>query len=221
MKIRFMLFALCFSLSTKAQQYVIDYKYLESVEANQAARMSAELTHDDYLKKINRSLDDINVNTGSVVAAQTIIYNAMANVNSALKDGLAVKNMVVLTADITNYLQQCLNLARSQPYLLLFATGIEHEIQLRSVGLVSEVSGFALKEGSHIMADYNARDQLLQNVIRQLQILDALAYGAWRAMYWAGARGLLASVNPWQNFINHDKAYVQQIVNNAKYLQHP
>jgi len=211
--------ALCFSLSAKAQEYVFDPSYFESVTYNQIARSTAEQTHNQYLGKINNNIDGINTNVGSVVLAQTIIYNGLANVNSALKDGLAVKNMAVLTSDMLSYLKQCLALAKAQPYLLLFATGIENEMQARAVGLVSDVSGYVLKSGDNVLADYNGRDQLLKKVTQQLQILDALAYGAWRAMFWAKERGILASVNPWQNYINKDKLFVQQIIGNAKYLQ--
>jgi len=214
-----LLSALCFCLSAFCQEYVIDPKYLESVEANQAVRMSAEQTHNQYLGKINNNIDGLNTNVGSVVLAQTIIYNGLANVNSALKDGLAVKNMAVITADMISYLKQCLALAKAQPYLLLFASGIENEMQQRSAALVADVSAYVLKEGSNVLADYNSRDQLLKKVTQQLQILDALAYDAWRAMFWAKERGILASVNPWQNYINKDRLFVQQIIGNAKYLQ--
>ncbi len=219
MKKLFFLFALCLSLTAHAQEYVFDPQYFASVEANEAVRSSAEATHNQYLGKINNNLDNINVNVGSVVLAQTIIYNGLADVNSALKDGIAVKNMAVITSDMVSYLQQCLVLAKAQPYLLLFATGIEHEMQVRALSLVSDVSGYVLKEGSNVLADYNSRDQLLKKVTQQIQILDALAYGAWRAMFWAKERGILTSVNPWQNYINRDKLFVQQIIGNAKYLQ--
>jgi len=209
---------LFFSLRTKAQQYVFDPQYFASVEANQAVRSSAEATHNQYLGKINTNIDDININVGSVVAAQTIIYNGLANVNSALKDGLEVKYMGTITADMISYIDQALALAKAQPYLLLFASNIADEMKVRAVALVSDVSGYVLKQGSNVLADYNSRDQLLRKVTQELQILDSLAYGAWRAMYWAGQRGLLASLNPWANFINKDKFFVQQIILNAKYL---
>ena len=209
---------LFFSASTNAQQYVFDPQYFASVEANQAVRSSAEATHNQYLGKINTNIDDININVGSVVAAQTIIYNGLANVNSALKDGLEVKYMGTITADMISYIDQALALAKAQPYLLLFASNIADEMKVRAVALVSDVSGYVLKQGSNVLADYNSRDQLLRKVTQELQILDSLAYGAWRAMYWAGQRGLLASLNPWANFINKDKFFVQQIILNAKYL---
>ncbi|MGN6180906.1 MAG: hypothetical protein ACTHNW_17115 [Mucilaginibacter sp.] len=214
-----LLSALRFSLSASAQEYVIDPQYLASVEANQAVRMGAEQTHNNYLDKINNNLNNLNINVGSVVTAQTIIYNGLANVNSALKDGLEVKYMATITGDMINYLDQALKLAKAQPYLLLFATGIANEMKIRAVTLVSDVSGFVLKEGDNVLADYNGRDQLLRKVTMQLQILDSLAYGAWRAMYWASQHSMLYNLNPWQAYINKDKLFVQRIIGSAKYLQ--
>jgi hypothetical protein len=118
-----------------------------------------------------------------------------------------------------SYLNQALALGKSDPYLLLFATNIANEMKVRSLALVSEVSTFVLKSGDNILADYNGRDQLLKKVTTTLQILDGLAYGAWRAMYWAKQRGIIATINPWQDFINKDKYFVQQIITNAKYLK--
>lgn len=213
-----LLLAFCFKLSAYGQQYVFDPQYFASVEANQAVRSAAEGTHDQYLGKIKTNIEDVNTNVGSVVLAQTIVYNGLANVNSALKDGLEVKYMATITADMISYLQQALALAKSQPYLILFATNIADEMKLRAVGMVGEVSTYVLKSGDNVLADYNSRDQLLKKITTTLQILDGLAYGAWRAMYWAKERGIIASVNPWENYINQDKNFVQQIINNAKYL---
>ncbi|WP_295670107.1 hypothetical protein, partial [uncultured Mucilaginibacter sp.] len=162
-----------------AQEYVFDPQYFASVMANQGVRSSAEATHNQYLAKINTNIEDINTNVGSVVLAQEIIYLALSNVNSALKDGLEVKNMAVITADMISYLDQALALAKAQPALLLVASNIENEMRLKAVGLVTDVSGFVLKEGDNMLADYSVRDQLLRKVIQQLQILDGLAYGAW------------------------------------------
>jgi len=217
----FILFACCLFVSALSygQEYVFDPSYFESVTYNGVARSGAEETHNNYLGKINNNLNTININVGSVVTAQTIIYNALANVNSALKDGIAVKNMTVTVTDMISYLNQCLTLAKSQPYLLLFAQNIEQQLQARAVALVSNVSGFVLKSGNNVLADYNARDQLLRKVTEQLEIMDSLAYGAWRAMFWAQQRGLIASINPYQSFINKDKSFVSQIIANAKYLK--
>jgi len=213
----FLILGLC--SSSFSQRYVLDKKYLISTQANQAVRMSAEQTHNQYLGRINDNIEDLNTNVGSVVLAQEMIYNALSNVNSALKDGLEVKYMAVITADMISYLNQALEMGRSEPYLLLFASTIAGEMKLRAVGMVTEVSNYVLKSGNNVLADYNSRDQLIKKITNTLQILDGLAYGAWRAMYWAKQRGIISSINPWQNYINKDKYFVQEIINNAKYLK--
>ncbi|MES2275005.1 MAG: hypothetical protein V4592_03205 [Bacteroidota bacterium] len=202
-----------------AQEYVIDYQHLVVVTENAAVRSSAEVTHDQYLGKINNNINNLNTNVGSVVLAQTMIYEGLSNVNSALKDGLAVKNMAVIIADMTGYIRQALDMAKSEPYLLVFAENISAEMQKRSLALVTDVSGYILKEGDNVLADYNSRDQLLRKVVTQLQILDGLAYGAWKAMYWARERGVIASLNPFATYISQDSRIVSQIIQNAKYLR--
>ena len=221
MKTRFIALLLPFAfylLPCTAQEVVFDPQHFESVVANGAVRSSAETTHDQYLGKINTNVNNLNTNVSSVVLAQTIIYNGLSNVNSALKDGLEVKNMAVITADMISYINQALDLAKAQPYLLLFADNIATEMKQRAVTLVTDVSGYVLKEGDNVLADYNSRDQLLRKVTTQLQILDGLAFGAWRAMYWAKEKGIIASLNPYANYINRDKLFVAQIIQNAKYL---
>lgn len=202
-----------------AQQYVVDPWHVAAIAENAAVRSSAESTHEQYLGKINNNINDLNTNVSSVVLAQTMIYEGLSNVNAALKNGLAVKNVAVTVADMTYYINQALDLAKSQPYLLTFASNIAAEMRQRALALVSDVSGYVLKEGSNVLADYNSRDQLLRKVTMELQILDGLAYGAWKAMYWAKERGIIASINPYAGFINQDKTFVSQIIQNAKYLR--
>jgi hypothetical protein len=215
---KLMVLLLLISKMAIAQEIVIDPQHCASVIANGAVRGAAESTHEEYLGKINNNVNSLNTNMGSVVLAQTIIYNALSNVNSALKNGLEVKNIAVIVADMTTYINQALDLAKGQPYLLLFAGNIADQMRLRSIALVSDVSGYVLKEGSNVLADYNARDQLMRKVTQQLQILDSLAYGAWKAMYWAKERGAIASLDPFANYINRDKMFVARIIQNAKYL---
>jgi len=215
-----LLFAFCFWLSAlKAQEYVLDPYRLSAVISNGAVRSGAEATHNNYLGKINNNVEDINTNMSAVVLAQNIIYNGLSQVNSALKDGLAVKNMAVTSADILGYLQQALTLAKSDAALLLVTTRLQNECSSRVITLVNDVSGFILKSGSNVLADYNARDELLKKVNTQLQIIDGLAYGAWRAMYWAQQQGIIKALNPFQDYIDHDINAANQIIFNAKYLK--
>ena len=138
-----------------AQEVVFDPQHFASVTENGVVRSSAESTHDQYLGKINNNVNDLNTNVGSVVITQTIIYNGLSDVNSALKDGIEVKNMAVIVSDMTGYINQALDMAKAQPYLLLFANNIANEMRSTAVTLVTDVSGYVLKEGDNVLADYN------------------------------------------------------------------
>jgi hypothetical protein len=207
------------SVTTYAQQVVVDPEHLATVLQNGALRSAAESTHEQFLSRINANVSDMNTNMSSVVLAQTMIYDGLSNVNAALKNGLAVKNMTVIVADMYNYVNRAVALAKDEPYLLLFAENISSEMRQRATALLTDVSAFILKDGGDILADYNARDQLLRKVTHQLQILDGLAYGAWKSMYWAKQRGLMTSLMPFAAYINQDRAFVSRILQQAKYLK--
>lgn len=214
-------FCLAFGLMASAghcQVISFDPWHFNAVVENQVVRSAAEGTHNNYLGKINNNIEQVNTNLGSVVLAQAMIYNALANVNSALKDGLAVKNIGFITYDINYYLEQAMALAKDDPILLLTTSKLQNEMGPKAIALVSDISGYVLKEGDNVLADYNGRDQLLRRVIQQLQILDSMAYGTWKTMHWAKERGLLRTLNPWAAFIGKDKAFALQIIQNAKYL---
>ena len=201
-----------------AQRVVFDRAHFNIINENSMIRNTAELTHNQYLNKINTSLDDINVNVGSVVIAQNLIYSGLANVNSALKNGLAVKDMAYIIADIIKYSAQMVKMAKNEPYLLLFAEEMARTTKGRAITLVNEVSGFVLKEGSNILMDYNSRDLLVRHITQELQLLSGLTYGAWKAMYWAKVNGVFKFLNPFASFVNQDKSIVNDIIRKSKYL---
>jgi hypothetical protein len=207
------------SLGGYAQRVVFDSRHFGIVNENFAVRSAAEMTHNEFLDRINASLKQINLNCATVVAAQAIIYEGLSNVNSALKGGLMVKNMAAVCGDILNYSTQMAELAKSQPYLLLFAEDMYHEMNSRAVRLFSEVSGFVLKGGGDILMDYAARDALLRKINTELHILCGLTYGAWKVMYYAKIKGVFSSLNPFASFINQDRSVVEDIIRNAKYLK--
>lgn len=218
-KLTLIILSLMAGSSCFAQYAVFDPQHFATVIENGGVQSAAETTHNQYLGKINANLQTINTNVGSVVVAQTMIYQGLSNVNSALKDGLTVKDMAVIIADIIGYTNQTLAMARSEPYLLLFTQQYGTEIQGRATRLLTDVSSFILKEGDNVLADYNSRDQLLRHVRQELQIISGLAYGAYRAVFWAREKGIVATLNPYAAWINNDKVFVDDIIRNAKYLK--
>lgn len=202
-----------------AQRVVIDTRHLVTVNENGAARNAAEINQISLLGKVNQSLDNINTNASSVALTQNMIYSSLSNVNSVLKNGLALRDMYRICEEITGYGRQISTLAASEPYLVLFGEQIIRDIGSRSAKMMTEVSGFVLREGENVLMDFNSRDRLLQSMRIDLQIIRGLAYGAWRAMYWAKVRGVIKSLNPFQGFINRDLQIVNDIIRKTNYLK--
>jgi len=202
-----------------AQRVVFDAGHLATVNENAVVRNAAEISHNELLSKINKSLDNININTSRIVLAQSMIYSSLSNVNAALKNGLALRDMYAVCEEIIGYGREMGKLGVNEPYLLLFSEEIIRDITKRSAKMMTEISGFVLKEGQDILMDYNSRDELIAGIRVDLQIIRGLAYGAWKAMYWAKVRGVISMLNPFQGFINRDLQIVSEILTKTRYLK--
>ncbi|MGQ7856536.1 hypothetical protein ACUN24_20055 [Pedobacter sp. WC2501] len=213
-----MVFCMCPFLLL-AQRVVFDARHLAIVNENALVRNAAEISHHELLGKINKSLGNININTSSIALAQSMIYSSLSNVNSALKNGLALRDMYAICEEIIGYGREMGKLGISEPYLVLFSEQIIRDISKRSTQLMTEISGFVLKEGQNILMDYNSRDELIAGIRADLQIIRGLAYGAWKAMYWAKVGGVVKMLNPFQGFINRDVQIVSDIITKTRYLK--
>lgn len=211
--------AVVLPLSAFSQRVVYDAGHYAIITENSFVRTSAALGHQSYLEKIENSLNNINLNAAAVVSAQELVYSGLSNVNGALRNGLMLQSMYSTCDQIILYSTAMVEMGRKEPYLLLFAEDMAREVVLRSGRLISEVSRFVLKQGENVLMDYNARDEQMKKISDELHIISGLCYGAWRAMYWAGQRGIIRALNPFAGFINSDKRMVEDILLKANYLK--
>lgn len=206
------LFGLLSPLWSQAQRVVFDRNHFSIVNENGAVRLASENTNNTYLNTINQRLNDINVNVGSVVLVQNLIYNSLAQVDQALKNGIAIRQIGEISAEILNETSNMISIASTEPYLLLFAEDVAKQLKSRGVNLVTEVSDFVIKEGNNVLMDYEKRDQLLRKIILELKVMRALCYSMGRSMYWAKVNGVLKTANPYRNFISQDMLKADEII---------
>lgn len=195
-----------------AQTVVFDPGHFAIVNENSVVRLSAENTHNNYLGTINKRLDDINVNVSSVVMVQTLIRNSLTQVNQALKSGLTAVQIGQISQEIILESNNMIAIAQTNPVLLLFAEDVARQLKSRGINLVSEVSGFILKEGDNVLMDFEKRDALLRKVVLELKVMRALCYSMSRSMYWAKVNGVLKTANPYRDFINRDTRLASDIL---------
>ena len=112
-----------------------------------------------------------------------------------------------------------IDIARSDPYLLLFAEDVSRQMTARGVSLANEVSAFVLKEGGNVLMDYEKRDALLRKVILELKVMRALCYSMSKSIYWTKINGALKMANPYRSFINQDMRMADDIMGTYKLLK--
>nr|WP_121270941.1 hypothetical protein [Pedobacter schmidteae] len=150
---------------------------------------------------------------------QSQIYRGLSEVSAIVRNLLAVKDIAEISMDIVSDANKALQIAGSNPVLLLFAEGGAREFKTRSITLAAEVSSFVLSGGVNNLMDSGERARLLGRIVTELTILRGVAYGMHRSMYWAKQRGIINSLNPYSGFVNMDKRIADDIIRTAKYLK--
>jgi len=182
---------------------------------------------------INKQLNTTNNNltliqrgqlavTGQLVIVNDLqdkIYKGLSEVSAVVRNLLAIKDISEISTDIVRDVNKAMNLAGSNPVLLLFAEEGAREFKARATSLATEVTSFVTRGGSQNLMDSGERAKLLNRIVTEMTILRGIAYGMYRSMYWAKQRGILNSLNPYAGFINLDKRIADDIIRNAKYLK--
>ncbi|WP_316762008.1 hypothetical protein [Pedobacter aquatilis] len=220
MKILLLIVALTISHSLAwTQRVVFDRGHFNIVNENGAVRLAAENTYHNYLNNINNRLSDVNINLSAVTAVQSIILSSLTHVDQGLKSALAVRQIGTLVAEIAIESSELIEMAKSDPHLLLFAEEVSRQLRDRGINLFSQVSVFVLKEGENVLMDFEKRDALLKKIALELRVIRALVFSMKKSMYWAKANGLLRSLNPYQGFINRDVRLGNDILFKSKLLK--
>lgn len=210
---------LFFPAVASGQTLIFDQGHFNIVSENGAMRSSAENVHDSYLHTINKRLDDINLNMAMLVAVQDMILGSLQQVDQGLKSAIAVKQIGELAAEIAASSSKVLEIAKSDPVLLLFTENLVQQSKDRAYNLFLEVSNIVLKEGDNVLMDFEKRDALLKKISLELRVIRALVFNMEKSMYWARLKGVFKSLNPYQGFISQDQRLVNDIMSKYHILK--
>jgi hypothetical protein len=201
------------------QRVVFDKGHLDIINSNAATRLAGELSYHASLEQIRKNTDDIAINLASVSLVQTMIHRSLTEVNEALKDAIQVKQMAYLINDIYRYSGEAIELAKGNPELMLFAEASTQQLKYRGIKILAEVSSVVLQHKEDVLMNYNVRDELIRKVLDELRIMNALIYGIRQNMYWAKARGVIKSINPYRQYIDKDLAIMDDILRKRQMIK--
>lgn len=210
---------ICFMVvESYGQTVVFDREHFSIVNANAAVRNASEIGYHQTLDIIRQNTDDIILNSSSLALVQTMIVNSLTQINEGLKDAIQVRMIAETVLDISSISAEAFQLAGDNPILFLFVEEYTAQAKKRSLNLATEVSSLILKEGDNLLMNYNVRDELLDSVQKELQVILALVLAAKNSIYWAKTNGVIRSLNPYQAYINRDLGLINEIIIKQKIL---
>jgi hypothetical protein len=211
---------LCFVFKAGfGQELVVDPATSAAIAVN-ASIINGQLnTTNNKLDLIQKGQLAVSSQLVIVNNLQNNIYNGLSQVASVVNNLTAIKEIADCGNDIINDVEASINLAKSDPVLLLFAQKGAQDFETRAVTLAADVSAFVLKGGNNNLMDSGERGKLLNHIATEMRILRGIAYGMDRAMYWAQMNGIFRSLNPWATWENEDVRIANSVLNNAKYLK--
>ena len=214
----YLLFIPCCLICSAASAQAI---YSDPTTAAAMAMHSAVIN--GQLNKTNNNLTLIQQGQLAVAGQLTVandlqrtIYKGLSEVASAVRSLSAIKDMVAVSDDIVTGINKAIAITGTNPALLLFAQSGAQEFKSRATGLAAEVASFVLAGGKGNLMDSGERAKLLNRITSELMIIRGVAYGLYRSMYWARARGIFNSLDPYAGFINTDKWIADDILNHSK-----
>src|SRR5690606_15722432 len=214
------LFMVVFLLGTRLQAQIYIDPAVAAATGAHAGVINKQLnTTNNNLTLIQRGQLAVTGQLVIVNDLQDKIYKGLSEVSAVVRNLLAIKDISEIGTDIVRDVNKAMNLAGSNPVLLLFAEQGAREFKTRATSLATEVTSFVTRGGSQNLMDSGERAKLLNRIVTEMTILRGIAYGMYRSMYWAKQRGILNSLNPYAGFINLDKRIADDIIRNAKYLK--
>lgn len=218
MKYLLLLFSCFVVVESYGQTVIFDREHFSIVNANAGVRNASEIGYHQTLDIIRQNTDDIILNSSSLALVQTMIVNSLTQINEGFKDAIQVRMIAETVLDISSISAEAFRLAGDNPILFLFVEEYTTQAKNRSLNLATEVSSLILKEGDNLLMNYNVRDELLDSVQKELQVILALVLAAKNSIYWAKTNGIIRSLNPYQAYINRDLGLINEIIIKQKIL---
>lgn len=212
-----LLFSVAATARATAQQITFDVEHAKNIEINHGFRTSAESTIRSYNNQMLQDMESTNESLLRFTAAKELVYRSLVEVNNLLRDGKQAKTIALLLSRITQNTNRLMKTAGSDPLYLPFATRTMEYMTSQALGLVNEVQ--AVVVNPKILMEHRQRDHLLQNILFRLRMIAASLSRICNVVEYNKSKGFWKAVNPFQNYINRDKAIIQDIIRKAGYLK--
>jgi len=146
--------------------------------------------------------------------AQKKIYKGLSEVNSIVSNGLQVKRIYDELIKLPQNLQGVYQEVASQPEYAVFGVKAGELVTKKSVEYYGEVAEL-LSSGEFSLMTSGDRMLLLESLELKIRMLNFYLINIKYSIMRAKAKGWWRAINPFQDYMDTDKAIFDQILNQA------
>ncbi len=159
------------------------------------------------------------VSTQMVLAndIQNKVYKGLKEVNGTLKNGIQVQNIYNNLSKIITNVNGIYSEVQDAPEYSVFAHQSVQLVTNKATDIYADVADL-LTNGDLNLATSGDRRRLLYNIENNTRLMNVYLINVRWTIKRAKKKGFWKSINPFQTYVNTDKAIFQQILNNAETL---
>lgn len=156
------------------------------------------------------------VSTQMVLAndIQNKVYKGLKEVNGTLKNGIQVQNIYNNLNKIITNVNGIYTEVQDAPEYSVFAYKSVQLVTNKATDIYTDVADL-LTSGELNLATSGDRKRLLYNIENNTRLMNVYLINVRWAIKRAKKKGFWKSINPFQTYVNTDKAIFEQILNNA------
>jgi hypothetical protein len=180
----------------------------------------------------NSSMNDIKNNQTAIEALQTTTvatvnlinswqqktYNGLLNVSNTLKNVYQIYECYTVLSEIYTNESNMLSIAGQNPLSLAFVAQFQADMITKAVEYYGQIQTFILAQGdANLLMDAGERSQLMNRILDDLRVIDALAYSSYLKVRLVVHEGIIRSLDPFLGMTNNDSRIVTNVLSSWKF----
>lgn len=174
------------------------------------------------IKKKQTAIESLQATTASAVSFinnwQQNTYHGLLYVSSTVKSAFQIYECYKILQSIVTNESRMMKAAKSNPVALAFAVKFQTDMVTRAANSYAQIAELIIKENDNkLLMDAGERVRLLNQVMSDLQVIEALSASSYFRVKWAVSQGIINTLNPFHGIINRDANIVKDIMGSWKF----
>lgn len=206
----------------QAQSYyetVINSSLLAHITANHVTREASLANFNSIFKKQKEFYEESNKKIVQVVTIHEKIYQNLYNINSLFKQSKQIKYIKDYVFSIIGNLKKMNKLAVENPQYSFWLKKETDQVYSKVLSIIEERKAFLTEDRKRLM-DSADRDALLDRIYMKLRLLNVSILNVINIIEFNKSRAYIYSIPVFNNFVEHDKQLVEEIMQKYRCYKH-